>query len=108
MSEKAPLLATSASPVHLGPSTKDYVKMLLWPFALAVCFGAFFVFIVIVPPMSKVTVYGVAALITMLLPVIPVITAVAYAATSVCCSGFFAKLFSVSKLFFHTFLVFLR
>ena len=83
MSEKTPLISTTTA-VPLGPKTKDYAMVLLWPLALAMCFAALFVFMIIVPFVEKITPYSVGALITMLLPCIPVITAVAFVATSVC------------------------
>ena len=83
MSEKTPLISTPGN-MPLGPKTKDYAMVLLWPFALAVCFAALFIFLVIVPPVHKISLYSVVTLIAMLLPCVPVITAVALVATSVC------------------------
>ena len=83
MSEKTPLISTPGN-MPLGPKTKDYAMVLLWPFALAVCFAALFIFLVIVPPVHKISLYSVVTLIAMLLPCVPVITAVAFVATSVC------------------------
>jgi len=73
MSEKAPLIDTKSMP--LGPKTGDYVKVILWPLLLALCGIALFAFMLAVPPIHKVTPYAVIALATMLLPIIPFITA---------------------------------
>ena len=72
MSEKTPLISTPGN-MPLGPKTKDYAMVLLWPFALAVCFAALFIFLVIVPPVHKISLYSVVTLIAMLLPCVPVI-----------------------------------
>jgi len=73
MSEKAPLLDTKAMP--LGPKTSDYVKVVVWPLLLVLLGVAFFAFALLYRPVSDITVYSVMALITMLLPVIPFLSA---------------------------------
>lgn len=87
MSESAPLIGTKEQPI--GPKTSDYVKVIVWPFLLALCFIGLFVFVMVVPPTKTINFYSVAALATMLLPVIPVLSALVFAKTSVCDSFFF-------------------
>lgn len=89
MSETAPLIDTKERPI--GPKTSDYVKVILWPVLLALCFIALFVFVMVVPPTKTINFYSVAALATMLLPVIPVLSALVFAKTSVCDCCFFAE-----------------
>ena len=82
MSESAPLIGTKEQPI--GPKTSDYVKVIVWPLVLALCFIGLFVFVMVVPPTTTINFYSVAALATMLLPVIPVLSALVFAKTSVC------------------------
>lgn len=89
MSETAPLIDTKERPI--GPKTSDYVKVILWPVLLALCFIALFVFVMVVPPTKTINFYSVAALATMLLPVIPVLSALVFAKTSVCDCCFFCR-----------------
>ena len=89
MSESAPLIGTKEQPI--GPKTSDYVKVIVWPFLLALCFIGLFVFVMVVPPTKTINFYSVAALATMLLPVIPVLSALVFAKTSVCDSFFFSQ-----------------
>ena len=80
MSESAPLIGTKDQPI--GPKTSDYVKVIVWPVLLALCFIGLFVFVMVVPPTKTINFYSVAALATMLLPVVPVLSALVFAKTS--------------------------
>jgi len=73
MSETAPLIDTKN--VAMGPKASDYIMVVLWPLLLALCGIALFAFVLAVPPIDTVTPYGVIALITMLLPLIPLLSA---------------------------------
>ena len=82
MSEATPLIDNKNMAV--GPKGKDYVLVVLWPLLFALCGIGLFAFVLAVPPLDSITVYGAIALITMLLPIIPLITALALAVSGVC------------------------
>jgi len=72
MSEKTPLINTKN--MAIGPSVKDYVFVVLWPLLLFLCSVGVLIFFVVIPPVDHVTVYSVAAILTMGLPVVPLIS----------------------------------